>query len=204
MLNAVILAKAYSLMKRVGRKIALIIGLSFLAQTANAELPRVGSLLPAVTVERGGEIILSADGETRQPWQPLRPHSRPQLIIHVAGRLAAKQQLDPVVARLARTQWVNQQVTMTTIVNTDDSIWGSRPFVEHSIVTSKKHSPASHFILDSSGVVAHQWHLHPKSAAIIATTGQGQVIFFQQAPFSAASIEQLLNRLQQTVKSDLN
>ncbi|WP_241623316.1 YtfJ family protein, partial [Rosenbergiella australiborealis] len=77
-------------------------------------------------------IMLGKGGDIRQPWQVQWPQSRPQLIIHVAGRLAAKQQLDPVVTRLARTPWVNQQVGLTTIVNTDDSIWGSQPFVEHS------------------------------------------------------------------------
>ncbi|WP_241574440.1 YtfJ family protein [Rosenbergiella nectarea] len=191
-------------MKKVGRKIALFSGLFFLAHGAGAELPQVGALLPAVKVQRGGEIILNQGKEARQPWQPSWPQSRPQLIIHVAGRLAAKQQLDPVVARLARTQWVNQRVGMTTIINTDDSLWGSRPFVEHSILTSKKDSPTSHFVLDSSGVVAHRWHLQAESAAIIATTGQGQVLYFQQAPFSAASIQQLLKVLQQKVENDLN
>ncbi|WP_241608792.1 YtfJ family protein [Rosenbergiella epipactidis] len=191
-------------MKRVGLKITLLIGLLFVGQMAGAELPRVGSLVPAVSVQRGGEIMLGKEGDTRQPWQAAWPQSRPQLIIHVAGRLAAKQQLDPVVTRLARTPWVNQRVGLTTIVNTDDSIWGSQPFVEHSILKSKKHAPSSHFVLDSSGVVAHQWHLQPESAAVIATTAQGQIIFFQQAPFSAANIDQLLDRLQLAVKSDLN
>jgi len=191
-------------MKKVGHKIAWCIGLLFLAQRAEAELPQVGALLPAVQVQRGGEIILNQGEEARQSWQPSWPQSRPQLIIHVAGRLTAKQQLEPVITQLARTQWVNQHVDMTTIINTDDSIWGSAPFVEHSILNSKKHSPSSHFVLDTSGVVAHRWQLQAESAAIIATTGQGQVIFFQQAPFSAASIQRLLNLLQQKVKNDLN
>ena len=204
MLGAKILAKVYSMMKRVGREIALIIGLLLLVQRVDAELPRVGSILPTVTVQRGGEIILGADGDSRQPWHASLPQLRPHLIIHVAGRLTAKQQLAPVLAQLSRAQWVNQQVVMTTIVDTDDSIWGSEPFVEHSILNSKKQSPSSHFVLDKSGVAAHQWHLQPESAAVIVTTGQGRVIFFQQAPFSAASINQLLSCLQQAIKSNLN
>ncbi|MBT0724912.1 YtfJ family protein [Rosenbergiella sp. S61] len=191
-------------MKKVSSGMVWIAGLSLLIQTAHAELPHVGTLLPAVTVQRGGEVILNAEEMTRQPWQPSWPQSRPQLIIHVAGRLAAKQQLNSVVTRLEQAQWVTKSVTMTTIVNTDDSIWGSQPFVEHSILNSKKHSPTSRFILDSSGVVAHQWQLQPESAAIVATTGQGQVIFFQQAPFSAADIQRLLDRLQYALKSGLN
>ena len=49
-------------MKRVGLKITLLIGLLFVGQMAGAELPRVGSLVPAVSVQRGGEIMLGKGG----------------------------------------------------------------------------------------------------------------------------------------------
>jgi len=178
------------------RKIHLILGLGLLSLGAKAQPIDIGAALPAVTIERGGEILLNGAKVSLHPWHSeTLVQGKKQLIIHVAGRLSAKQQLENVILSLQPLGLSQQGIATTTIVDLDDSLWGSSPFVEQSIIGSKKNQPDNHFVLDKSGIAAHRWQLLAHSAAVILVNPQGQVQFFQQAPFSSQQIQQLIREL---------
>ncbi|MBT0727166.1 YtfJ family protein [Rosenbergiella australiborealis] len=185
-------------MARIKKGKGLLLSLLFLASNIYAQSIQLGSPLPEVAIENGGEVHSDGAVTTLQPWHSaLRQAGTRQLIIHVAGRLSAKQQLSGLIALLPQAQLSLYHVHTTTIVNLDDSIWGSGPFVEQSIMSSKKHQPENSFVIDKSGIAAHRWQLLAQSAAIIATDPQGKVIFFHQGECLAWCRQQLFGMLEQ-------
>ena len=183
-------------MARIVYNTLILVALFCSTLGANAEPIRLGAPLPWVKIDNGGEIELHGTQTSTQPWQSTALVGKSkQLLIHVAGRLSAKQQLSDVIQHIQRARLSAKQVHTTTIVNIDDSLWGSGPFVEQSIIGSKKDQPQNSFVIDNSGIAAHRWQLLAHRAAIVVTDAQGNVQFFQQSPFSPLQVQQLITLL---------
>lgn len=183
----------------ISRRIShgILVMASLLILPVQAELPRIGQPLAAVTIDRGGEIIVGVQGVQVRPWHTATLTGQVQLIIHVAGRLTAKHQLGDLIAQLSRTPFTPQAVHFITLVNTNDALFGSAPFVERSIISSKKDSPNDSFIIDRSGIAAHRWQLQPESAAIIILDRQEKVVFFHQGQLNSSINRTIIQCLQQ-------
>lgn len=58
---------------------------------------------------------------------------------------------DPLIEAIKKAGLPHDKYQTTTIVNTDDAIIGTGPFVRSSIEGSKKEFPWSQFIVDDTG-----------------------------------------------------
>ncbi len=80
-------------------------------------------------------------------------------------------------------------------MNTDDALPGSAIFVVRSIASSKKAAPWQQFIIDSSGVTAHSWHLKPESASVVVIDPAGIVRFAKDGALSAEDVASVMKQL---------
>lgn len=169
------------------------------AGAAQASLPALGLPLSPLVISQRGEIVLTEQSVSYQPWRSQQNQQSLQLIIHAAGRLAAKRQLALLTERLQHdprsSHW-----RISTVVNTQDALFGSRLFVERSLIDSKRESWQQHFIIDSQGTAAAQWQLQPESAAVLLLDKQGSVKFFHQGTVTHAQVDLLFYLLHQLDK----
>ena len=162
---------------------------------ANAHNIVVGQPLPSVFIADKGEMRLDSGKIDYQKWNSLTLTGKTRLIIHVAGRLSAKEQSAALIDALQHANLPKKQFQTTTIVNTDDALPGSSLFVVNSIRASKKASPWEQFIIDSSGVAQHRWQLKPEGAAVIVLDQKGQVKFAKDTALSANEVSQVIATL---------
>lgn len=176
------------------RHYGLMIALLF-SGVASAHTLTPGQPVPPVFVADKGEMVLNQGDISYQRWNSQALTGKVRLVIHVAGRLSAKEQSAALIEAVQQASLPRDRFQTTTIVNTDDALPGSAIFVVRSIASSKKAAPWQQFIIDSSGVTAHSWHLQPESAAVVVVDQQGIVRFAKDGALSADNVTSVMKQL---------
>lgn len=161
-------------------------------------------LIPETSVEKYGQMILNNDRIQYQVWQTKDLKHKVQIIQAIAGRSSAKELNAPMIEAIKKANFPQNQYQTTTIIDQNDSIWGTGSFVKLSAENSKKEFPWSSFVLDANGVVAKAWNLKQESSAIILVDQKGMVKFAKQGPLSPIEIKkviELTKKLIQTASS---
>lgn len=178
------------------RHYGLMIALLF-SGVAMADRLQTGQPVPPVFIAEKGEMVLSQGDIRYQRWNSQSLSGKVRLVIHVAGRLSAKEQSAPLIAALQQARLPRDRFQTTTIVNTDDALPGSALFVVRSIAASKKAAPWQQFIIDSSGVTAHSWHLQPEGASVLVIDPQGIVRFAKDGALSTEDVASVMKQLRE-------
>ncbi|MFV0576383.1 MAG: YtfJ family protein [Vibrio sp.] len=174
------------------KKISLALILGMVSIFANANNIQIGGSVPAVTITKGGEVVLQNDSVTYQGWSTQQLLGKVRVIHAIAGRSGAKAMNEPLMTAITASKFPEDKYQTTSIVNQDDSIWGTGSFVKSSAEDGKKEFPWSSMVLDSEGVAAKAWQLTPKSSTIIVQDKTGKVLFNQDGALSDAQIQQVL------------
>lgn len=175
-----------------------LLSLSTLAEAANIQ---INQSVPAVSVTDKGELILNKENKLDyQPWKSQQLVGKVRTIQHIAGRSSAKELNAPLIEAIKNARFPHDTYQTTTIINTDDAIFGTGVFVKNSVEDSKKEFPYSQFIVDSDGVVKTAWGLKPESSAIILLDNQGKVLFFKDGELNSQEIEKVIGLLISALK----
>lgn len=156
-----------------------------------------GERVAPVGVADRGELTLRNDDVVWQPWNSARLTGQPTVILHMAGRLSAKEQNADTLNAIAAARLPVGKFQLMTIVNTDDAIPGSGLFVRRSLIASKRETPAARFIVDERGEVRRAWQLTAGGAAIIVLDKQGRVLFAKDGTLTQAETRQVIRLLTQ-------
>ena len=156
--------------------------------------------LPPVAVADKGELEYQNNQFRYQNWNSAQLQGKVRVVQHIAGRTSAKELNDPLISALKAAILPRQHYQTTTIVNTDDAIIGTGPFVRSSIEDSKKAFPWSQFIVDSRGNVRQTWQLQPKNSAIVVLDKQGRVRFVKEGALSQQEIQHVMSLVQQLLQ----
>lgn len=162
---------------------------------AAAHTLTAGQPVPPVYIADKGEMVLNQGDIHYQRWSSQTLTGKVRLVIHVAGRLSAKNQSQPLIQAIQQARLPRDRFQTTTIVNTDDALPGSAIFVVRSIAASKKAAPWQQFIIDSSGITAHSWHLQPEGASVVVIDSRGIVRFAKDGALSDADIAIVIKQL---------
>ncbi|MGK3142220.1 YtfJ family protein [Pantoea sp. C2G6] len=154
-----------------------------------------GQPVPGVFIADKGEMVMDQNEIDYRGWNSQRLTGKVRLVIHVAGRLSAKDQSEPLIRAIQQASFPRDRFQTTTIINTDDALPGSAIFVVRSIASSKKASPWQQFIIDTSGVTAHSWQLKPESAAVFVVDPQGIVRFAKEGALSSQDVSHVMDQL---------
>ncbi len=119
------------------RHYGLMIALLF-SGFATAHTLTPGQPVPPVFVADKGEMVLNQGDINYQRWNSQTLTGKVRLVIHVAGRLSAKDQSARLIEAIQQASLPRDRFQTTTIVNTDDALPGSAIFVVRSIASSKK------------------------------------------------------------------
>ncbi|MDC9594337.1 YtfJ family protein [Xenorhabdus sp. IM139775] len=149
--------------------------------------------VPAVSVADKGELLLNNDKFSYQHWSSTDLAGKVRTIQHIAGRSSAKEMNDPLIQALKEADLPKDKYQTTSIVNTDEAIFGTGVFVRNSLEDSKKQFPWSQFIVDSNGLAKKAWGLEPKSSAIIVLDKQGNVKFVKDGKLSPEEVTHVIS-----------
>ncbi|HBV76606.1 Protein ytfJ precursor [Vibrio casei] len=174
------------------RKISIALLLCISPIFAQANNIQIGKGVPAVSVEKGGEVFIENDTISYLPWNTELMLGKVRVIQAIAGRSGAKALNAPLMAAITKAEFSEENYQTTTIVNQDDAIWGTGSFVKSSAEDGKKDFPWSSMVLDENGVAAKQWQLEPKSSTIIVQDKTGRVLFNKTGELSIGEITQVL------------
>ena len=154
-----------------------------------------GQPVPPVYIADKGEMVIEQGDIHYQRWNSQTLTGKVRLIIHVAGRLSAKEQSAALIEAVQQADLPRQNFQTTTIVNTDDALPGSGMFVVRSIASSKKSAPWQQFIIDNSGVTAHSWQLLPGGASVAVVDRRGIVRFAKDGALTAEEVASIISQL---------
>ncbi|OEF23000.1 YtfJ family protein [Vibrio rumoiensis] len=166
---------------------------------ANANNIQLNQNVPAVSIEKGGEIFVENDKVSYSPWDTKSLLGKVRVIQAIAGRSGAKAMNAPLMAAITKAEFPADSYQTTTIVNQDDSIWGTGSFVKSSAEDGKKEFPWSSMVLDQDGIATKQWQLTSESSTIIVQDKIGKVLFNQTGALNPEEIKQVLQLIQQNI-----
>ncbi len=107
--------------------IALIIML--LARCAGTQFCHWQNGYP-VYIQEGGELLLNSDDEIHyQKWNSTQLAGKVRIIQYIAGRKSAKKKNSLLIKAVEAANFPQDRFQPTTIVNTDDAIFGTGYFV---------------------------------------------------------------------------
>jgi YtfJ family uncharacterized protein len=152
-----------------------------------------GESLPPLAIERLGEILVEGDDTRYTPWDSAGlDGQRVQVLQYLAARTSARALNKPFTDRLERSGIPLDRYHVTTIVNLDDALFGTRGFVISELEKNKRRYHRSTIVADEAGQGLGAWRLGKGSSAIIILGADARVLFFREGAMSEAEIEEAL------------
>jgi len=151
--------------------------------------------VPNVSVMNRGELLFENGKPVYQPWSSAKLGGKVRVLLHLAGRIAAKKENQPLTDALQNAHFPRDRYQTTLIVNTDDAIPGSAMFVRASLESSKQEAPWSQFIIDDDGAAAKAWQLRQQGSAVVVLDKDGKVQFAKDGALTKAEVQQVMSML---------
>jgi YtfJ family uncharacterized protein len=181
-------------------KTLLALSLAITPFLASAHNLSVGEEVPNVSVTSYGEIVLNSEGDTvYKAWKANDMLGKVRVIQAIAGRSSSKEMNAPLMAAITAAKFDADDYQTTTIINQDDSIWGTGSFVKSSAEDSKQEFPWSSMVLDEEGTVAETWELAEESSAIIVQDRDGEVLFVKEGALSESEVKQVIVLIKENI-----
>ncbi|MEM0954938.1 MAG: YtfJ family protein [Pseudomonadota bacterium] len=158
----------------------------------------LGQPLPPLAIASQGELILSDEAFSYQPWQLPEGLGKPHILQYMAGTLKARGQTKPFNDRL-EAEIPYDKVHITTVINMDQILWGSSRFVMNQVKSNKERYPMATIVLDEEGLGQRVWSLPEKDAAVVIMDANGSVLWFKQGALSEEDIDETLELLHQYI-----
>ncbi len=174
--------------------VAVFFGLLMcLGNSATAAVP-VGEPLPAIAITEKGELVLSPPDKVHyEAWATSGLAGRVHVIQYLAGRISAPKINRPFTDRLGELRIESEYYHVTTIINLNDTLFGTSAIVASQLKRNKRKYPASSIVADEHGDGAKLWRLNPGNSAIFILSPQGKVLFFKDGSLNNTEIEQAVD-----------
>ncbi|HAU5430669.1 YtfJ family protein [Cronobacter malonaticus] len=154
-----------------------------------------GERVAPVGVAERGELTLNQGEVDYRDWNSARLSGKVSLVLHVAGRLSAKDLNKGISDAIAAARLPADKFQATTIINTDDAIPGSAIFVRRSLESTKKEYPSSVFVLDGTGAVQRAWRLQPGGSAVVVLDKEGRIRFAKDGALTPDEVREVMTLL---------
>lgn len=172
---------------------ALCLFVSFAAQAATIT---VGAPVPPLSITDKGELIQKGDDIIYQPWDTSMLPGKVQVLQYIAARMTASKINEPFTDALTAANFPPEQQVTTSVVNTDDVLWGTTGFVNSELKSNKKKHPHARIIADAKGEGLKAWDLKKEGCAIAVLDKTGKVIFYKEGALTADEIKSTLALIQ--------
>lgn len=153
----------------------------------------IGKAVVPIAISDGGELMLSDDDSIRyQPWNSTQLAGKVRIVQYIAGRKSAKKQNSQLIKAVEIAHFPGDVFQPTTIVNTDDVIFGTRYFVRGKIEKNKRRYAWAQFIIDAGGVGRNSWQLPQESSTIFVLNHQGQIVWAKDGALTENEVSQVI------------
>lgn len=178
----------------------LFIFISTMAVTTQAQVV-LGGPIPALQINEPGELMLEGeDTIVYRPWSTELLVGKVQMVQHMAGRMGVKNMNKPFTDALDARDFSTDYFSGTTIINLDDTLFGTSGIVNSQLKSNKIKYWYSSIVADREGDSAKTWQLKPKHSAIIVLSPDARVLFFKDGPLDEAEILNVLALIEQEIE----
>ncbi|ROS04803.1 hypothetical protein EDC56_0316 [Sinobacterium caligoides] len=179
----------------------IILNLTLASLSFSSLALEVNQPLPNTEIANKGEITLDGDNTQYAGWKSTAlDNGKVNVVMYLAGRMASDKMIRPFTDALELEAIPLDVLHSTTIINLDDTLWGTSGFVMSEVKSNKKKHPEVTFILDGNGKTRQHWQLDEKSAAIIILDKKGQIAYLKQGAFDEAEASIAIKKLKDTLK----
>ena len=168
----------------------VLVLLALVAMRAAALAP--GKPLPRVHIAAAGELQFVGDQLNLVPWDSSSLAGKLQVVQYLAARRSARDINRPFTDRLERSGISLDRYHLTTIVNLDDAMFGTRSLVMAELESNKRRYFRSTIVADTEGAGRAAWGLAARSSAILVVDAAGCVLFFRDGALAAEEIERVI------------
>lgn len=179
----------------MSRRLCLLFSLLLSPFVVSANTFVMGQHLPLAVIINDGTIHYAQGEFSYQPWNSATLTGKVRVLLHLAGRLSAKEETASLTEKLQAANLPHERFQTTLIVNTQDAIPGSGLFVRASLKSSKKQSPWSQFIIDNSGEARRTWQLQEGGSAVVVLDKSGNIRFYKEGALSPLEVNQVMTLL---------
>lgn len=190
------------------KSILLIVAALFVApftvNTAFAEGIVVGQKLPSVTIENKGQMVVESvvvddimvlkdgTGISYETFNSDDLTGKIRTVYYMAARTGIEDINQPFIDGLIAAKLPeftpDGSYKTTTILNTDDAMWGTSGIATGRLEDSQRKTAYAFFVVDAEGLGLKKWGLKAKGTAIIVLDRDGKVLYFKDGKMSADEI----------------
>jgi len=184
----IVVGNAYANSIKVGEKLPLI------------EISDKGLLVPEYDINEE-KMVYKADTDiSHKKWSSSELIGRVGVVYHLAARAGVddinKPFIDALIAADLPEYLPNSPYKTTTILNTDDALWGTAGIASGRFEKSQKKTTYAIFVNDCSGVAQKCWGLKQKESAVIILDKDGSVLYFKEGKLTEEEIIKSVNLIQ--------
>ncbi|RZM93844.1 YtfJ family protein [Escherichia sp. E14V7] len=176
---------------------ALIFSLFSFCATAHNFV--IGKPVTPVYIQDGGELLLKNDEIYYQKWNSTQLKGKVRIIQYIAGRKSAKKKNSLLIKAVETANFPQDRFQPTTIVNTDDAIFGTGYFVTGKIEKNKRRYPWAQFVIDGSGLGRVAWQLPEQSSTILVLNKYGQIQWAKDGSLTPEEVDQVIALAQKLI-----
>jgi len=158
---------------------------------------RADSPLSALTVEKGGAIILAGDDYRLEPWSWRPQPGTVQVVQYIPGTSDGNKLFKSLNDRMQR-ELDYTRYQLTVLVNLDAASWATRGIVKSRLVDKKRSFPGTVMVRDDDGLGVDQWQL-PEGLLFAIFDSSGALIAKQTRKPSEEDLTHLFEQLQATL-----
>lgn len=156
----------------------------------------VGNAVLPVAISDGGELLPGDDDTLRyKSWNSTQLAGKVRIVQYIAGRKSAKKKNSLLIKAVEKAGFPLDNFQPTTIVNTDDVIFGSGYFVRGKIEKNKRRYAWAQFIIDAGGVGRNTWQLPEESSTIFLLDKRGHIVWAKDGALTEKEVRQVIARV---------
>lgn len=154
----------------------------------------IGQPVKPVSITDRGELLLNDQNEfSYRNWNSSELAGKVRIVQYIAGRTSAKKKNSLLIKAVKNANFPQDRFQPTTIVNTDDVIFGSSFFVMGKIEKNKRHYPWAQFIIDSGGLGRKAWQLPEMSSTILVLDKEGRILWAKDGNLTPKEVYQVIS-----------
>ena len=173
---------------KVGEKLPLI------------EISDKGLLIPEYDIKEEKMVYKVDTDISHKKWTSSELFGRVGVVYHLAARAGVddinKPFIDALIAADLPEYLPGSPYKTTTILNTDDALWGTAGIASGRFEKSQKKTTYAIFVNDCSGVAQKTWGLKQKESAVIILDNDGSVLYFKEGKLTEEEINKSVNLIQ--------
>lgn len=194
------------------KSMLFMLTLLFFVNSAYANGVKVGEKLPVIEIiDKGllvpehyikeGKMVYQADTDiSHKKWTSSELTGRVGVVYHLAAREGVDEINQPFIDALIAADLPEYLPTSpyktTTILNTDDALWGTAGIASGRFEKSQKETAYAIYVNDCSGIAQKNWGLKQKESAVIIHDKDGSVLYFKEGKLTEEEIKTSVKLIQ--------